>query len=69
VFSYKRTYTGEEQTGVFIDPNYAGTVTGNKATEAGTYTARVSLKKGYSWSDGSTEDREIVWSIAKADRD
>ena len=69
VFSYKRTYTGEEQTGVFIDPNYAGTVTGNKATEAGTYTARVSLKKGYSWSDGTTEDREIVWSIAKADRD
>ena len=69
VYSKKLTYTGEEQTGVVINPSYAGTLTGHKATEAGTYTATASLKKGYSWSDGTTEDKNIVWTIAKADRD
>lgn len=69
VYSRKLTYNGEEQTGVDINPSYAGTLTGHKATEAGTYTATASLKKGYSWSDGTTEDKYIVWTIAKADRD
>lgn len=69
VRSKKLTYTGEEQTGVVINPSYAGTLTGHKATEVGTYTATASLKKGYSWSDGTTEDKNIVWTIAKADRD
>ena len=69
VYSKKLTYTGEEQTGVVINPSYAGTLTGHQATEAGTYTATASLKKGYSWSDGTTEDKYIVWTIAKADRD
>ena len=69
VYSKKLTYTGEEQTGVVIDPSYAGTLTGHKATEAGTYTARASLNKGYIWPDGTTEDKDIVWTIAKADRD
>ena len=69
VYSKKLTYTGEEQTGVVINPSYAGTLTGHKATEAGTYTARASLNKGYIWSDGTTEDKDIVWTIAKADRD
>lgn len=69
VYSRKLTYNGEEQTGVDINPSYAGTLTGHQATEAGTYTATASLKKGYSWSDGTTEDKNIVWTIAKADRD
>lgn len=69
VYSRKLTYNGEEQTGVDINPSYAGTLTGHQATEAGTYTATASLKKGYSWSDGTTEDKYIVWTIAKADRD
>ena len=69
VHSNKLTYTGEEQTGVYINPSYAGTLTGHKATEAGTYTARASLNKGFIWSDGTTEDKNIVWTIAKADRD
>ena len=69
VHSNKLTYTGEEQTGVDINPSYAGTLTGHKATEAGTYTARASLNKGFIWSDGTTEDKNIVWTIAKADRD
>ena len=69
VHSNKLTYTGEEQTGVDINPSYAGTLTGHKATEAGTYTARASLNKGFIWSDGTTEDKNIVWTIDKADRD
>ncbi len=68
-YSKELTYTEEKQTGVVIYPSDAGTLTGHKATEAGTYTARASLNKGYIWSDGTTEDKEIVWTIAKADRD
>ena len=74
VYSKKLTYNGEEQTGVYLTDMYGGgssvgTLTGHKATEAGTYTAKASLNKGYIWSDGTTEDKEIVWTIAKADRD
>lgn len=74
VRSKNLTYNGEEQTGVYLYDKYGGgssvgTLTGHKATEAGTYTARASLKKGYIWSDGTTEDKNIVWTIAKADRD
>ena len=68
-YSKELTYTEEKQTGVVIYPSDAGTLTGHQATEAGTYTARASLNKGYIWSDGTTEDKEIVWTIAKADRD
>lgn len=74
VYSKKLTYNGEEQTGVYLTDMYGGgssvgTLTGHQATEAGTYTAKASLNKGYIWSDGTTEDKEIVWTIAKADRD
>ena len=74
VYSKKLIYNGEEQTGVYLHDVYGGgssvgTLTGHKATEAGTYTARASLNKGYIWSDGTTEDKDIVWTIAKADRD
>ena len=74
VRSKNLTYNGEEQTGVYLHDKYGGgssvgTLTGHKATEAGTYTARASLNKGYIWSDGTTEDKNIVWTIDKADRD
>ena len=74
VYSKKLIYNGEEQTGVYLHDVYGGgssvgTLTGHKATEAGTYTARASLNKGYIWSDGTTEDKNIVWTIDKADRD
>ena len=74
VYSKKLTYNGEEQTGVYLNDVYGGgssigTLTGHKATEAGTYTAGASLNKGYIWSDGTTEDKDIVWTIDKADRD
>ena len=59
-------YTGEEQTGVEEGAGY--TLTGNKGTNADDYTAVATLtdKTGTTWDDGSTDDREIPWSIAKA---
>jgi len=60
------TYTGKEQTGVDSSDYY--TVSGNTATNAGSYTATVSLndKTNYTWSDGTTADKKIKWTISKA---
>ena len=60
-------YNGEEQTGVAEGEGY--TITGNKATETGEYTAIVSLrdKENTQWSDNTTEDKNIKWNIAAKD--
>lgn len=62
------TYTGAEQTGVEDATGY--TVTGNKQTYAGSYTATAKLAKGYVWKgatgDAATADASIPWSIAQA---
>ena len=57
-------YTGSELTGVVASTGY--TLTGNTATDAGNYTAIATLAEGYKWSDGTTGNKEISWSIAKA---
>lgn len=60
-------YSGAEQVGVAPSDDYE--VAGGSATNAGDYTAAVSLKdkKNYVWAgkDGS-DDLKISWSIAKA---
>ena len=63
------TYDGTEKTVITANEHY--TVSGNKATNAGNYTATVKLTDtaNYTWSDGSTADVEITWSIEKADVD
>ncbi|HIU91371.1 MAG TPA: hypothetical protein IAC72_05125 [Candidatus Fimimonas merdipullorum] len=63
------TYDGTEKTVIAAGEHY--TVSGNTATNAGSYTATVKLvdTANYTWSDGSTADAEIHWSIAKADVD
>ena len=60
------TYTGKEQTGVDSSDYY--TVSGNTATNAGSYTATLSLKDNtkYKWSDGTTSDKKVKWTISKA---
>ena len=60
-------YNGNEQTGVVEADGY--TVTDNKATAAGDYTATVTLKDGYVWTGGSSDPLQIGWSIAKATYD
>ena len=55
------SYNGSEQVGVLEGVGY--TITGHKATAAGTYTATATLKEGYKWADGSVDDVTIEWSI------
>ena len=57
-------YNGNPQTGVNEGTGY--TLTDNTATNAGTHTAKATLNAGYKWSDGTTEVKEITWTIAKA---
>lgn len=58
-------YSGTEQIGVESSDSY--TVTGNRATDAGDYTAVATPNSNYCWQDGTTQAREIPWSIAKAE--
>ena len=60
------TYDGKEHTG------YAGgencTITGdNTAIQAGTYTVTVTPNEGYTWTDGTSEAKNITWTIEKAE--
>ncbi len=57
-------YNGNPQTGVNEGTGY--TLTGNTATNAGTYTAKATLDAGYKWRDGSTGVKEISFEIKKA---
>ena len=58
-------YTGKEQTGVEAGKGY--TIKDNTGTDAGSYKATATLDPGYTWTDGSTDDKEISWSIAPAE--
>ena len=60
------TYTGKEQTGVDPSADNSYTITGNKATKVGEYQALAKLAEGYIWSDGTSGDKEISWSIKRA---
>ena len=58
-------YNGTEQIGVPAGVGYS--LTGDAAaTNAGSYQATASLEEGYLWSDGSTEAKNVAWSIEKA---
>ena len=61
-------YNGETQTGVVLPENALFTLTGNTAKNAGEYTATASLlsKRNYVWADGTSDDKRIAWSIARA---
>lgn len=68
--SGKYTYTGSEQT-VTLN-NYDAetlTISNNKVTNAGQQNVSISLKDktNYCWNDGSTDDFNLNWDIAKAD--
>lgn len=60
------TYTGEEQTGITYDSDTTNITGTYKATNAGDYTATLTPKDGYVWSDDRTTGaREVNWSISK----
>ncbi len=56
-------YNRSEQT-YNIPENENYTVSGNVQTNAGTYTVTVSLKDGYTWEDGETEDKTYTFKIS-----
>lgn len=58
-------YTGKELTGVEAGTGY--TLVGNTATEIGEYTATAALRdtKKFQWADGTTDAKQIKWSIGK----
>ncbi len=58
-------YDGEAK--VLLTDGEGYTVSDNKNTFAGEYTAKVTLKKGYKWSDGTTEPKNIAWTIKRQD--
>ena len=58
-------YDGEAK--VLLADGKGYTVSNNKNTFAGEYTAVVTLKKGYKWSDGTTEPKNIPWTIQRQD--
>ena len=63
------TYNGKARTGVASGANY--TLSGTaKATKAGSYTAKATLKTNanctYKWTDGTTAAKAIKWTINKA---
>lgn len=59
-------YTGKEQTALISADSKYCTVTGNKAVNAGSYTATISLsdKKNTLWADGTTENITLIWKIS-----
>lgn len=58
-------YDGEEK--VLLTDGEGYTVSNNKYFDAGEYTAVVTLKKGYKWTDGTTEPKNIPWTIKRQD--
>ena len=60
-----REYDGTCQTGVDEGVGYM-VVSGNAATNIGAYTAIVTTRPGFAWTDGSTGDANVAWSITRA---
>ena len=58
-------YNGKWQEGVPATEAY--TVANGSGESAGTYKARLHLQYGFKWSDGTTEDKIVEWSIARKD--
>ena len=58
-------YDGEAK--VLLTDGEGYTVSNNKYFDAGEYTAVVTLKKGYKWSDGTTDPINIAWTIKRQD--
>lgn len=59
------TYNGSEQSPDYDadEMNVSGVT---KATNAGTYTMICKPKNGYEWADGTSGNKEVQWTIAKA---
>ena len=62
----KKTYNGSAQTCIGENYRMGYTLSGEiTATDAGEYTATATLERGYVWSDGTTEPKQIKWEIGR----
>ena len=57
-------YNGYEQVGV--NAGHGFVIAGDVATNAGNYTATLTLKPGFTWEDGPSGGRQVSWSIGRA---
>ena len=60
------TYNGDEQTCAYVDGNSQVVQGSIIQKNAGSYSAMVEPKPGYTWFDGSRNSIELTWSIRKA---
>ena len=61
-------YDGNEHEVTFSNfDSTAMEISGNKATEVGDYSVYISLKEGYCWNDGTTDDIVYNWTIRQVD--
>ena len=63
-------YNGSQLTGIEADADYAGTrysITGDTATNAGSYTAYATLEGDNMWEDETKDVLQITWVIEKAE--
>ncbi len=58
-------YDGAVKTGISEPTDKSYTVTNGSAINAGTYTATLTLNKGFKWKDGSTAPKTVTWEIAR----
>ena len=58
-------YDGAVKTGISEPTDKSYTVTNGSAINAGTYTATLTLNKGFKWADGSTAPKTVTWEIAR----
>lgn len=61
-----RTYNGDNQTCAYVDGNSQVVQGSIIQKNAGSYSAMVEPKPGYTWFDGSRNSIELTWSIRKA---
>ena len=62
-------YNGLCQTGVVANATGGFVLVGDVVTNAGTYTATATLLDGAVWRDGTTEPKEVEWTVAQAKYD
>ncbi|MBE6993489.1 MAG: hypothetical protein E7423_02430 [Ruminococcaceae bacterium] len=61
-----RVYNGADQT-AYADTSAYTVRSGGSAKAVGSYTAVLSLKEGHIWSDLTTEDKSVSWTITPAE--
>ena len=58
-------YDGAVKIGISEPTDKSYTVKNGSAINAGTYTATLTLNKGFKWADGSTEPKTVTWEMAR----